>query len=205
MPKKLRSDQKAELLELFKEPRTVQEAADMVGCNYYTMWRKLKILRDEGSIRELPWPRDGHKVFAIGGKIKTDGLATVVSPNTGANLTLNDLRNYFSTTLPALSNQLCGAMSHMYMRAYGKASGESHLRGSVTYQQTRSSIRVGRDTLSALSAMLEQVLLLNVWEEDNEELINVWEPVENLGPWLDKAVEYGEDYYQRHGKVQSDS
>lgn len=175
------------ILEYFKMPHTLYEAAEEWNVDHTTVWRWLNTLLDEGIMIKAPFrdgKRDKYVTNSDAGSKST--VLRIFTPKSNA-----PVGAWGVQTLSEFKD-VGGAIAQAWR--YSKFHGNPELQaqaGSITPVECKAVIRERLETSKALTVALEQMLLLPIWEDASEvmaERYGVSEDIEHIV--IKAAVEF---------------
>lgn len=166
-----RAAQRTMVMELLKEPHTIQELEDKIGGNYFAIYRVVKALEEEGLVLEQPWKRDRKNVYVHTTAAKAGVIMLHVK--TGA----FPLGSFLLPQGFNHHNLIRGAIAYLFRRSYhttpvGEPEDVTKWRGGLAPIQVKEHVRVLRTAFENGRKMCDQLLLADVWQEDDRELCN---------------------------------
>jgi hypothetical protein len=176
------------ILDVCREPHTVQDLADKWGASYWTVYRDVKELVKTGRLKEMPYKKDRKMQFlSIADEDERGHL--LYRGNGRQTYTLSELTGAAEVTGTLAFRTIARALAHLYMRSFGLVSGQGHLRGVVTTVETKAQIRQLLRFLKLWVTWLEQILMADIWDEDNEKFVEQFGPADP-GEMTMLAAEY---------------
>lgn len=191
----------AAILYEFQVARSLQEVADRLDTSYMVIWREVDALRTKGFIRELPFPRDGHKVFQtmwsnVDGENETLNFAL-----RGVAASLSEFAPRFvqdNANVNMLGKQIGGIITHLWIRSWMRDNNQAGFMPDPSPSKARRNLLDVREYLRELNEFVDAMLLSPLW--DDAAMVHRLIGELDLGDAQEIAAEWEHFYIEKYEK-----
>lgn len=179
-----------------ERPMTTEEIARECHIAPYTAGRHVRELREAGSLHLLPVPRDGKFQYRATSDQFDEDTMTVWAKDREVPLSELLTRANESVSTMATADAVRVILAWVWRHSWALASGADHLTGTVFPVTVRDYLRQAVESAKNNLAVLEQLYLLPLWDDDtstfhkfgeipsNEEQAMIIEAAEDLDKFL---------------------